>query len=334
MSDRSPLKDIRHRVKHLVVQAPRTYVKSRRALRILERNGALQIEIDSTLGFFAQLNWCVYILSYCIQHNVVPRFRLVGENLIDPGKGSDWFAYFFEMKVGAPASGTGDPSHPVTDYCRIHHIRDLSFLDAHIDSMTLELAHRLIEKYVAVRPEILRTIDDFQRRFFSGKRVLGVHYRGTDKALEAPRVAWERTEAVVRNCLADRQLKFDRVFVASDEERFVEYMHSRFHDVEVCSHADRERSRDDSPVHGVRSKGNRYVKGEEALINCLLLSRCQFLVRTSSFLSAWAAVFNPELPMVILNKPFDSMLWFPERELIRRSRDEFSRKDGPRGLVM
>jgi hypothetical protein len=51
----------------------------------------------------------------------------------------------------------------------------------------------------------------------------------------------------------------------------------------------------------VLGEGN-YRKGEEALINCLLLSRCCALIRTTSFLSAWASIFNPALPIVFAER--------------------------------
>jgi hypothetical protein len=62
-------------------------------------------------------------------------------------------------------------------------------------------------------------------------------------------------------------------------------------------------------------EGN-YRKGEEALINCLLLSRCSALIRTTSFLSAWASIFNPALPIVLLNAPYAKSPWYPEKLLI------------------
>jgi hypothetical protein len=65
-------------------------------------------------------------------------------------------------------------------------------------------------------------------------------------------------------------------------------------------------------------EGN-YRKGQEALINCLLLSRCSTLIRTTSFLSAWASIFNPGLPIVLLNEPYAKSLWYPEKVLIPRS---------------
>jgi hypothetical protein len=68
---------------------------------------------------------------------------------------------------------------------------------------------------------------------------------------------------------------------------------------------------------------SNYKKGEGALIDCLLLSRCNTLIRTTSFLSAWASIFNPKLPIVLVNRPYPNKFWFPESALAPRSMDEY-----------
>jgi hypothetical protein len=54
----------------------------------------------------------------------------------------------------------------------------------------------------------------------------------------------------------------------------------------------------------------------DAIVNCLILSRCEALLKTASILSAWSKLFNPRLPVVMLNRPPDEHLWFPERVLV------------------
>lgn len=72
------------------------------------------------------------------------------------------------------------------------------------------------------------------------------------------------------------------------------------------------------PIH-LNLAGDRNRKGFEALVNCLLLSRCDALIRSASFLSGWSNVFNPALPVIMLNRPFDAALWFPDREVLKRA---------------
>ena len=61
---------------------------------------------------------------------------------------------------------------------------------------------------------------------------------------------------------------------------------------------------------------NKYEINRDAIVNALILSRCDALMKTSSILSAWSKLFNPGLPLIMLNKPFEQCRWFPERDLI------------------
>jgi hypothetical protein len=54
--------------------------------------------------------------------------------------------------------------------------------------------------------------------------------------------------------------------------------------------------------------------GREALVTCLLLSRCGFLIKTPSYLSGWAKIFNPLLPVWLIS-PLLSRGLFPDRQL-------------------
>ncbi len=50
------------------------------------------------------------------------------------------------------------------------------------------------------------------------------------------------------------------------------------------------------------SNRNQYKIGEESILDALLLSKCDLLVRTSSNLSLWSTYFNPDLPVILLNE--------------------------------
>ena len=53
-------------------------------------------------------------------------------------------------------------------------------------------------------------------------------------------------------------------------------------------------------------QGDNYRKGFHALADCLLLSRCQALVKTPSALSTWSKVFGPHLNLVLVGKPYSN----------------------------
>lgn len=67
----------------------------------------------------------------------------------------------------------------------------------------------------------------------------------------------------------------------------------------IATHSLRAKSGDVAVHHTFK---NSYRLGEEAVIDCLLLSQCDILIRTSSNLSLWSTYFNPTLPTILLNQ--------------------------------
>jgi hypothetical protein len=188
--------------------------------------------------------------------------------------------------------------------------------------MTIEWAHRLFGTYYNVKPAIASYVDEFVSREFSTSGVIGVHYRGTDKKSEADPVDWPRCFQSVTKLAADHP-EIRKVFLSSDDPLFIDWFVKKGKGTfSVVVHPDEERSRDAQPVH-INPAGNAHRKGFEALVNCLLLSRCTALIRTASFLSGWSSVFNPLLPITLLNEPFAHVRWFPDRELIQRSDNRY-----------
>jgi hypothetical protein len=188
--------------------------------------------------------------------------------------------------------------------------------------MSIRSANQLFNENVQLKSEMQDYIDDFVNRYFYRRQILGLHYRGTDKGSEAPPVSWDFCLQTIVNFL-DSNRQIDALFVSSDEQPFIEFIERKLKRIEVLYHDDKQRSSDGKPVHAYRKGDDNYTKGKEALVNCLLLSRCNALIRTASFLSAWSSIFNPRLPVVLLNRPFSRKLYFPDREIVTKSMDVY-----------
>ena len=93
-----------------------------------------------------------------------------------------------------------------------------------------------------------------------------------------------------------------QIFAATDESYFLEALQKAFPGRVIAYEA--TRSKDAVGVHF--SREDPYRIGEEALLDALLLSRCNVLIRTSSNLSLWSTYFSPELPTILLNQSFRS----------------------------
>lgn len=229
------------------------------------------------------------------------RFNSIEVNFGDTGlyyskkKGPNWWSYYFApIKLGI-ASG------PRLNVCGLQY---------NIEPSTIEFltprqeVGRLIRDYVTIKPEIREAVESFYRNHFDGHYVIGIHYRGTDKSIgqarEARRVAYDEVVAKLDEVIAIYRHYDYVIFIATDEWNFIEYISDLFPH-RVCYVEEATRSFNHRPVH-LNKNRDPYLVGREALIDCLLLSKCDLLIRTSSNLSLASTFFNPLLPVIELSK--------------------------------
>lgn len=160
-----------------------------------------------------------------------------------------------------------------------------------------QAAHDLIRKYIHVRPYLTKKVSQFVEQNFKSHFVIGVHYRGTDKKIAAPRVKYQEVLKEIKKKIAKVKKNY-RIFIATDEQDFIDYMKIIF-PKKILYLKSVTRSKDGSPVH-IRAD-SPYKVGEDAILDCLLLSKTDYLIRTTSNLSLWSTYFNPVLPFKDLN---------------------------------
>jgi len=232
----------------------------------------------------------------------------------DPAVGENWWEYYFEPICVDTLAGAR-PRIVDTD----QHMR---FALRAENGMPRRRAAELVERYVRVKRHILEKIEAFALAKFADAFVIGVHYRGTDKKDEAPRIPYETVEMAVHSAIGRAAAANVRIFVASDEQAFVDHMLDCFPGkVEVW---ETRRSTDGTPIWV--SNEENYKKGEDALIDCLLLSRCRLLIRTASDLGLVSTFFNPKLTEVLLTvsplaeKLYELAAWIRHRFKVAASR--------------
>jgi len=267
------------------------------------RNGVFAIEIKSCVGLGAKLEWCLEILAYCHEHGLVPQFRF---SYPDSKKSEDYFGKFFTLKQIINQDKT-------VRFTTISSITELDLGKDYDTTLSIELASHLIEKYLGVKEDVMNEVETFCVQHFANKRVLGVHYRGTDKAEESPMVSYDTVRRNIEHYL-EFHAQTDSLFISSDDLNFIKNMESASVGLPIIYRNDSLRSRDGNSIHK-SADTNKYEVNRDAIVNCLLLSRCDALLKTASILSGWSKLFNPKLPVVVLNQPYEQ--WFPERDLIR-----------------
>lgn len=156
------------------------------------------------------------------------------------------------------------------------------------------LGREYVRRFVRVKAHIVQQVDDFMRRHLSNHFVLGVHIRGTDFAYAEPTEPADYFRAI-EACVREKQLEDFRVFLATDQSQFVDLFASKYGERLVTSAAIRSSS--DVPVFLLQGV-SPYQKGEDVLLDILLLSRCHFLLKCASAVGEYALWFNPEMEFV------------------------------------
>lgn len=209
----------------------------------------------------------------------------------EPQYGSNWWEYYFEpIDIGSAENATiakydWGLCH-TTAYYVINHV-------------SRARAYELIQKYIKVKPYISEAVDEFVNNQFQSDFIIGVHYRGTDKITsgEAGFVAYNKVLQAIQEEIATRQLTNFKIFIATDEKEFLKVMEAQFPDQIVYQEAIRSTT-PGQPVH--IGSSTPYQMGKEAVLDALLLSRCDCLIRTSSNLSLCSTYFNQSMSVTIL----------------------------------
>lgn len=127
-------------------------------------------------------------------------------------------------------------------------------------------------------------------RFPSLDRALGLHYRGTDKNR-----ATDETNPVSRSDFLSLTRAFVRehpdiaaLYVATDEYAVVQEIQEQHPDLPIINSGKVTHHK-----HAAEQGG--LGKGDHALIDCLLLSRCRYVVKCQSALSGFCKILNPDV---------------------------------------
>ena len=138
---------------------------------------------------------------------------------------------------------------------------------------------------------------------------LGLHYRGTDKNLQTidtNAVPVDDFLALAEAFLAEHP-DVGSVFITSDEPGVQAAAAARWPTLDV-------RSLGDVPFHKAGAPVGTPGKADRALLDCVLLSRCRYVLKCSSALSGFAKVLNPDLECyrVAACKMFSDIPYFPD----------------------
>ena len=313
----------------------------------------------SNAGFFAQVTFALNQIRYCEDHGYLPvvwygEDSLDGPNAFyDPSVGENVWDYYFEPVAGYTYADIvkklNDPGDPLSadqvaqlSSDELWHIHEKDpdsifnypygcFRDGPADERWYESqrqkARDIVDRYIRVKPEILDEVDAFFEAHMSGQPVLGLHLRGTDKgtADSSPRLMRIVPPAEYFPLIDDYigSQPSAKVFVATDQSQYVDEIRSRYGERVVS--CDVMRAQGD--INVFQMEGANYRKGREVLVDALLLSRCDFLLKCTSAVGEFAMYFNRNLKCRDLNQESTELSWLGQLRVkygIKRRRKRVS----------
>jgi hypothetical protein len=262
---------------------------------------------QSTVGHFGLLTHCVLIAKACLENDVEPYFFIASDLWQRKGLAQNAFTYYYAHRRLSKAQMSEADADVIQNRCVIiknrYSINRYWRGDKHQEVMnelrTLSEGRKLFERYIVIRPAMKRIAEAFESNHFAEKPVLGLHFRGKDKQRdETDPIEFERIYQVVK---ANMARGYKRIFLATDERDFFDWMMStELWPFIVC------RSKPSTQLPHYLDVTDNFRKGADALIDALLLARCDLVVKTPSLLSAWSKVFNPNLKLALVGRPYNA----------------------------
>jgi hypothetical protein len=177
------------------------------------------------------------------------------------------------------------------------------------DDVLRREAKEILDNFVRPRPYIGEKVERFFGAHLAGHDVIGVHARGTDATSMQEVRAFRQGSLVMSRYVAEIERLLHirpgaKIFVATDEESSLSQLAEAFPE-RVVSYGSVRHQHGVPAGHGPTGwimpayiAANRDVaakNGEEAVVDYLLLSRCQYLVHNGSSLARTVLLNAPEL---------------------------------------
>ena len=144
--------------------------------------------------------------------------------------------------------------------------------------------------------------------------VLGVHFRGNDKAVsswDTNPVTHQDLMKIIVDCLQEHP-EYTKIFLATDEYACVDFIQGHV-DIEIINlgRVDFHKA--------YTSSSELSGKADRAVLDSLLLSRCEQVLQCCSALSAFSKVLNPDLEIYryAASKRFADIPYFPSAYIPR-----------------
>jgi len=256
-------------------------------------------------GFCSALRFIMCNLIFAEQHGLAPKIVLTNSYAYYDAKKSKeisnpWEYYFIQ------AEGDIDENNALNvcygNYYQMQMIRERYDINAYkienyYNEEIFRICSPIIRKYIVFKPEITSQATEMLRKVREdGRKVLGVHYRGTDfkSGYNGHPVCIDEEQLIAEMSKAIKDGGFTSVFVATDDIAICDRIKTSFKDTEVLMFPDVYRSSGDKSVAFSEDerKFHHYLLGYEIARDMYTLSLCDGLLAGKSQVSFMSNLFK------------------------------------------
>ena len=261
------------------------------ALYVIRQNGAGR-------GLFSLVSSVVCHLHLSERYGLVPcvDFSRVPSEYRDPklneagnlNRANPW-EYYFKPVVEIPVAAERDTRFSMTL------ASSTGFPDGYPRKMLISHVQELRDiavRYIQPSDELASELEEVKAHVLAGHKVLGVHFRGQEQKTMpyhplSPTLA--QMFAAINESIAKHH--FTRIFVASEDQDYVDAILNRYPDLALTLPHFRTRS----PVNAYRINPrpmHKYLLGKEILFDAFILASCDGLVSSTSNVTEFARAYN------------------------------------------
>ena len=153
-------------------------------------------------------------------------------------------------------------------------------------SNTIQL-EKVYKKYIKIKPEYIKLSKNFIKKNFKRKKILGVHWRGTDHKV-LPNHPYPPTKKQIFRATDYffNKYKFDKIFLITEEMNYLNAFKKRYKNKLCYFNSFRAINRRELAINN--RKNHRYNLGRDSLVETLIMSNVNFLICSRSNISEFS----------------------------------------------
>lgn len=190
------------------------------------------------------------------------------------------------------------------------------------DPWLRRVCSRLIKMFIRPRGYLQKRVADYAKAHFADKPIIGLHIRGTDAISSAEPRLFRKNSLVIERylkCLAVEKQKMPDacIFVATDSVDSLQAIEEVYGDEVISSSTIMHREGSAAgtgptgglmPSYIATSPEIAAENGAEAVVDYLLLQRCDILIHNGASLARTVLLSQPDMPHINTHRPSLKML--------------------------